>query len=373
VRRPRSRSDAASAGSHSTSRRRRRISWPSRRRGSPRPARTAPRVVPRRAHERDAARERLEHADGGDAGQRPHVRPPRHVHRGAEAGEGLGRPVVGQPPRVLDAGVGQLGARVVGVAHAVHAGAQAEVARRGEQELAQLLGALLVAPVAHPHQVALALRVRQRAEDALVGGLVPRPRARGPPLAQVHLPHRLAEREHAVVRRQVVGAHRRRVGDRPVVRVVEDEPEAPARGAPPPRRRDERVLVPLVHEHERPGVGAVERPVERALEVGRVVDVPHAGERRVGVEPAVEGGGPGLAARFSALHAPAGSHACTWCPRAPSSRATPRRKCALPWFQSLASECVNRTTLTRPPPRPCAPPRPRRSRGSPGPCARACR
>jgi hypothetical protein len=39
----------------------------------------------------------------------------------------------------------------------VHAGAQAEVARRGEQELAQLLGALLVAPVAHPHQVALAL------------------------------------------------------------------------------------------------------------------------------------------------------------------------------------------------------------------------
>ena len=43
---------------------------------------------------------------------------------------------------------------------------------------------------------------------------------------------------------------------------------------------------------------------------------------------------------FIMTAAPLGSYACTSWPRAISSLSTPRKKCALPWFQHERSECV---------------------------------
>jgi hypothetical protein len=58
---------------------------------------------------------------------------------------------------------------------------------------------------------------------------------------------------------QVVANHLARRGHRPVVGVVEQQPEVPAGRALAADRAHERGVVPLVHEHE---VGAVERAVE---------------------------------------------------------------------------------------------------------------
>ena len=181
-------------------------------------------VVPRRAHERDAARERLERPDGRDAGQRGRVGPARHVHRDAEARRTrAGTAWFGQPAAVLDAGLGERAPRRLRVAHAVDARAQAERPHRLEQELLELGRALVVAPVADPDEVALARDAGLRPEDARVGRLVPGPRAPGPAAGEVEVAEDRAEGEHAVVGREIVPRDRLGVGDRAVVRVVEEQ------------------------------------------------------------------------------------------------------------------------------------------------------
>jgi hypothetical protein len=170
--------------------------------------------------------------------------------------------------------------------------AQAEVAHRLDQELAQLLGALVVAPVADPHQVALARLARHRTEEAMIRRLVPGPRTRRPPLAQVDVAHRGAEGQHAVVVREVVACHRLAFGDRAVVRVVEEQPPGRAGRAPLAQPAHQRVVVPLVHEHQR---RTVERRVQRGV-VGttRRMDVAHAVELRIRATPALQRLGPAL-------------------------------------------------------------------------------
>jgi hypothetical protein len=151
---------------------------------------------------------------------------------------------------------------------------QAERARGPEQEGIELGRPLLVSPVADPDQIPIAGLARDRTEDPRVGGLVPGPGARRPPLAQVEVADHAAEREDAVVARQVVGGHGLAGGRHAVVRIMEEQ--AVAAGVVLAVLADaphQRVIVPLVDQDE---IGAVQGPVDiQSLEV--VPDAPEPG------------------------------------------------------------------------------------------------
>src|SRR5207253_6040653 len=63
------------------------------------------RIVPRRRHERDAARERLERPDRRDAGKRAHVWTARYVHGDAVPRIFARDVVVRHPTAIAEAGV----------------------------------------------------------------------------------------------------------------------------------------------------------------------------------------------------------------------------------------------------------------------------
>jgi hypothetical protein len=118
-----------------------------------------------------------------------------------------------------------------------------------------------------------------------------------------------------------------------VVRVVEQQ-LVPAGGvAVPADAVDELVVAPLVDDHE---VGTVERYVE--VERGEVVRHARAGQRRVGGVERPDRLLAVLGPQVLQLQASRGSYTFTSCPRSSSSATTPRRKWALPWFQSDSSE-----------------------------------
>jgi hypothetical protein len=183
--------------------------------------------------------------------------------------EALGRTMVGKPAAVAQPRR-QRDPRpcAPGVANAVDRAGQAQAPRGVEQELAQPVRALAVAPVADPHEVGLGLHVRARREDPRVGRLVPGPRAPRPAALDIDAPDDLAEGEHAVVCAQVEAGHRARLRGRAVVRVVKEQPVAARALAVRADAGDELRVAPLVHEHE---IGAVERhvEVERRQVVGR--------------------------------------------------------------------------------------------------------
>ena len=131
-------------------------------------------VVPGRADQRNAAGERLEHADRGDAGKRRDIGTPWHVDGDAVMGEHLPAPRHWRSSRRSAGGARQRGARRIRIAHAAHRAARLQPPCRLDQELAQFLRALAVAPVADPDQVVGLLR------GAGAGGTAacPPPRAR---------------------------------------------------------------------------------------------------------------------------------------------------------------------------------------------------
>ncbi len=108
------------------------------------------RVAPRRADERDGAGHGLERPDGRDPRERVDVGPPRDVDCHPCPRERLGSAVVREPAPVLDPAASSAARALLGVAHPVDAGGEAEIARRADQERVELAGALLVAPVADP-------------------------------------------------------------------------------------------------------------------------------------------------------------------------------------------------------------------------------
>jgi hypothetical protein len=246
------------------------------------------RVQPRRADQRNAARQRLEHADGRNSPQHLHVGAPRHVQRHAAAREGGGHVDGRGPAAKLHAGVRQLRQRVLGIADAVRRERQLGKAPRGAQPVvAQLLRALLVAPVADPDDVG-GFRQIQRPEPLHVRGLVERPR---PPHAEaiaVHVAQHVAERQHAVVRPQVEAGDGFGVAPRAVVRVVKERDAA--RRAHQRRKRVHHVrIVPLVHQHhvrtrhrlrqvlaQRRRHGVVAADVDLGIRAGKVDDGGHA-------------------------------------------------------------------------------------------------
>src|SRR4051812_14020721 len=121
----------------------------------------------------------------------------------------------------------------------MHARLQLQSPDGTEQKFMQLGGALFVAPVADPDDVAFARLVRDRSEDSRVGGLMPGPSAAGPFLVQIELAKDFAESEDAVEMGEIVRVHRFGLGDGAMVRVVEEQLVVVRPRAMPADLRDE--------------------------------------------------------------------------------------------------------------------------------------
>ena len=308
-------------------------------------------VVPRGADERDAAGEGLERADRRDARQRLGVGPTGHVDRHTVSGERLGDEVVGQVAAVVDTRVGEGGPCFVGVSHAVDGGGEAELFHRLDEELVQFGGAFVVAPVADPDEVAVGLDLWHRAEDVGVGGLVP---GEGGAVVVVGVPPAddVAEGEHAVVVGQVEGPHVGRGGDAAVVRVVEQQQAVAAvLSAPLNRGRCRACAWPRaattagsVHSwtRTRSASARASAGVERRGVVGDAVQVGVSREVGVACGGAVVGLKVAGGSNCRRARGPATVDAAALWRR----EARPRRKCALPWFQSDRSEWQKRASFT---------------------------
>src|SRR5436853_587437 len=127
--------------------------------------------------------------------------------------------VVRQPTPVLDTGVREERARFGWISHAMNECPEAQRLHGLDEELAQLRGSPVVAPVADPDEIVRAL-LRARIEDANIGRLVPDPRVLRPLTLQIDVANGPAEGEHAVVVAQVVRGHALRLGDGAVMGVV---------------------------------------------------------------------------------------------------------------------------------------------------------
>ena len=134
--------------------------------------------------QRDAAGERLEHADGRNARQRRHIRPPRNVHGHCEAREHARRFVVRQPAART---------RLPAAARRCRASpdsARRECAPAARARAPARAGIRRARRCARHRPSCRSRRDRLRAahrgmrlEDARVGGFVPRPRPRCPAAA----------------------------------------------------------------------------------------------------------------------------------------------------------------------------------------------
>src|SRR5581483_9710494 len=98
-----------------------------------------------------------------------------------------------------------------------------------EKKFLQLGGALAVAPVADPDEIAVFFGALDRIEGPHVGGLVPYPDAPRPAARLIDARDCRAIGEHAVVARKIVRRHRLRLGNRAMVRVVKEERVTAAR------------------------------------------------------------------------------------------------------------------------------------------------
>ena len=121
--------------------------------------------------------------------------------------------------------------------------------------------------------------------------------ARRPSVLQIHVPHRIAERQHAIVVPQVVRRHAAGIRYGAMVRVVEEQPVAAVRRAVFSDPVHQVVVVPLVHEHYI-GIGQGRVEVQRIERVARASQV---GER---LHEAEDGAVPAVGDEV--LHAPCG-------------------------------------------------------------------
>src|SRR5688572_10383195 len=105
----------------------------------------------------------------------------------------------------------------------MHLGPEPKLRHRTYEKLLQLGGPFLIAPVPDPDQIAeMALR-GSRAEDAHVGGFMPRPYLLGPALLQIAAADHFAERKHSVIVLELVPRHLLAIGHRPMMCVVKEE------------------------------------------------------------------------------------------------------------------------------------------------------
>ncbi len=174
--------------------------------------------------------------------------------------------------------------RPVRIADAVDIERQARDPGGLQQELPQFFGSLVVTPVADPdHAFAVALRLG-RTEQAHVGRLVPDEHPPAPAPPAVDFRQGLAERQDAVVAFEVEGLDRRRIADRPMVRIVEQQGVAAA-GAPPASKLGHQDRVgPFMDDHQ---VGVF-------ADLGGGLGIAVGGGRQLRIGPT-----PGLQARLA--------------------------------------------------------------------------
>ena len=207
-------------------------------------------IVPRRRQQRNAAGERLEHADRRNAGQNLRVETARHMDRCKVVGEHFRSRRIGQPTVVARAKLLHLLLRSIGIANAMDVERQMRVLRRFQQIVDKLRAALAVTPVADPDQ-ALAVVLRHRWMKAPnVGGFVPDEHAIAPAPAVVNVGERRSERQNPVIGIKIVGAHLVGSGDCAVVGIVEQQSETTAARAQPPECRDQFRIIPFVDDDE---------------------------------------------------------------------------------------------------------------------------
>ena len=172
----------------------------------------------------------------------------------------------------------------------------------------------------------LPVDLRERAEQRGVGGLMPdldpaRPAALGRTESRITAP----KTSDRVVAREVERADRLRRARRPVMGVVEEQHVVVVGAAASADRADQLGLDPVVDEDE---LRTRQLGVEVDLSAGRRSGCAGSGRRRG--TPHRGWTASGSCEQLAMLHPPAGSSTSTSCPRRCSSRATPRRKCALP-------------------------------------------
>src|SRR3954452_6905364 len=116
---------------------------------------------------------------------------------------------------------------MIGITHAVNE-KSALVKPRGwtKEELVNLGGALVVAPVADPDYILLLFSRVERAKDGNVRRLVQRPDATNAKHVAVNAAQRLSEREHAIKLMDTKGADLIGRGGSAMMRVMEQKTEA---------------------------------------------------------------------------------------------------------------------------------------------------
>src|SRR5919112_1159306 len=148
----------------------------------------------------------------------------------------------------------------------MHPGREAKLLYRTYEKLLQLGGPFLIAPVPYPDHIAEMSLGGSRAEEAHVGGFMPRPDPLGPALLEIAAPDHFAKREHSVIVLQLVSRHLLAIGDRAMMCVVKEE-MVPARCCSMAADcLHQARLVPLMDQYQ---VCSVEFAVE--IETGKVV------------------------------------------------------------------------------------------------------
>src|SRR5579872_2708156 len=205
-------------------------------------------VLPRSADEGNSASQCFEHANGGNSRERASIGASRNVDGRPESRQGIGHKVIGEPSAVFDAGARQRLAGMRGVTNSVNAGGQTQLPDRAHQELFQLSAALAITPISDPDQVTVIGAAGPWPEDPGIGSLMPCPCALGPSQLQVEFPEYFSERQDAIVMPEIIGGHRARIGDRAMMRVMEEQDVIAGPRPMPPDSRYQMGRIPLVNQ-----------------------------------------------------------------------------------------------------------------------------
>src|SRR5262249_22939976 len=133
----------------------------------------------------NAASQRFEHTDGWNSRELLAIEAAGNVYGGTRAREGGRHVVIRNPTGMLDSCVLQRSQGVRRIAYPVHACPQPERPRRLDQKLGDFPAALVVAPVAHPHEIQGFPHPGQWMKHTRIGRLVPRPGLPGPAVSLI--------------------------------------------------------------------------------------------------------------------------------------------------------------------------------------------
>src|SRR5579859_6529093 len=155
-------------------------------------------VDPGRAHQGNAASQRLKNADRRDAGEPVRILAARDVHADHAFRINLGGKNIWEVAAVLDVGANQLLQCRIGIAHAMHHHTQLRQRDgRTDKKLIQFGGTLLIAPVADPDHINF-FAALERMKLLYVSGLMKSPGTVNAKAIHVNASDRFAKGENAV-------------------------------------------------------------------------------------------------------------------------------------------------------------------------------